>query len=81
MPVAIYSRVGHEIPEYAGVICLDPDGRDRHGRLKPWIAKKAKDLPARRAEDADRELLRTSVYFRYWDIKAEAAFNNLEDSA
>lgn len=66
MPTTVYQRVASEVPDYAGVILLDPGGRDRHGRLKPWIEKRAKELPARKASDADREALKTSVYFRYW---------------
>lgn len=72
MPLEIYCRVSDEVPSYAGVILLDTEVCDRLGRLRPWIAKKAKDLPARKVEAADRELLRTSVYYRYWDIKTEA---------
>lgn len=73
MPVDVYEKVKDQVPDYAGVILLDPAKKDGWGRLRPWIAKKAKDLPARRATPEDRAKMKESVYYRYWGLKETEA--------
>jgi hypothetical protein len=66
MPVAVWEKVRDEVPECYGVILLDPKWVDAWGRLKPWIERRGKELPARRATDADRRKVLESVYYRSW---------------
>lgn len=65
MPVEIYEKVKDEIPAYAGVILLDESIR-YNGHLRPWIVKKAKDLPAERGGDDARNKAVWSCYWRLW---------------
>lgn len=82
MPVDVYAKVKDQIPDYAGVILLVDARRDGWRRLEPWIEKKAKDLPARRATAQDRAKMMESVYFRYWRLKeTDASLSAVENGA
>ena len=66
MPVEVYEKVKDEIPAYAGVILVDDAKRDRSKNLRPWVEKKAKDLPAERGGDDVRNKIAWSCYWRMW---------------
>lgn len=73
MPVEVWEKVKGEIQEYAGVILLDDSRRDAWKRLRPWIEKKPKSLPARKCTETDRVNLLRSIYYRSWDKVEESA--------
>lgn len=63
----VFDKVRDEVPEYAGIVVVDPGMCDRWGRPKPWIERKAKNLPCvgKAPESFRIELLRLA-HARLW---------------
>lgn len=67
MPSEVYEQVKAEIPDYAGVILVDPAKTLKGWKEpRPWIEKKAKDLPAEKADGGTRHQVLLSIYHRHW---------------
>jgi predicted small integral membrane protein len=82
MPKEVYEKLRHdEIPDYAGVIILDPDKLDYWKRLRPKIVKRGKRLPlSTKATDRFRIDLLTVAHKRLWAaIGKDAAFLDAKD--
>lgn len=82
MPVEVYEKVKDEIPEYAGVIVVREGTANRwkptkadfnntveEAVFRPTKVKEARNLPARKLTNAERQKVYEIVYYAYWKQK------------
>lgn len=68
LPKEVFEKLGEdEIPEYAGVIVVDPERVDLYGRVVPYVVRRAKNLPgAVKANYGVRIRLLDLAHARFW---------------
>jgi len=69
MPIDIWQKAQDLIPDYCGVITVDP-ATETWGFMVPTIQQKAKRLPCRKITDEERQQVLKSIYLRSWKQRA-----------
>lgn len=74
MPLDVFQKVQNEVPEYAGIILVDPPKVDQFGHMVPWVHKTPSKLPrAVKASDKFKARMLTLAHGRLWSLLASRA--------